>query len=144
MNAIMVKKRKPKGKMAICLNCKKPFQSWYNKREQKFCSTKCARSFLYAIHFEQRQLRRNAINKSERICRKCGKVFPVSSSMRRDKKYCSDSCTPKDPTTKKEIVDTMRNDFDDLKKRNPKLAQQIADEMKIVEGKQFQKDALDV
>lgn len=80
----------------------------------------------------------------EKNCIYCNNIFFTFNP---NQLFCSKKCRKKSyhPKiySKKDIIDNIRNDFLNLKRLDPSLAQKIADEMELLEGKQFRDEVLD-
>lgn len=79
-------------------------------------------------------------------CPICKKEFPTKNKRQI---YCSDKCRRKKANrswkryTKKGIIQDIQTEYQELKQRNPLIAQKIANEMDIMEGTEFRKQVLD-
>lgn len=137
---------KPNKCKTNCRVCGKKIES--KSGVIKYCSYICRAK----KQIEDRKKRKKypAIgNRSFKIkfCKNCGKKFRTKSI---NKVFCNKECRLKYfkkyrkslPTNTKEVIGDMRFHFNRLKEINPVKAQKIADEMEILEGKEFRDLAL--
>ena len=129
-----MKIRRNKRRTKTCPYCGKEFSTIYSI--QRFCSKKCARGKKR----EEGQKKRELKNKSEVICKLCNAVFVPTHHRQR---YCSKECYKLAKDRRRISIKNIREDFINLTKINPIKAQQIADEMREAEGKDFRIKVLD-
>lgn len=116
-----------------CKMCGK--QSISNSPNSTYCSEECGKKYRREYErkkYHKRKKVRN-INKIFRKCLYCKTEFEIKK-VGQKQIFCSDECSKKydEPT-----IENIREEFRNLSLSNPFEAQKIADEMEVVEGKEF-------